>query len=102
MHQRDQFVAFSESRARFRQYAVSQTVDHKRDLRIRSGEHVIRRLPLLRVRPRKAASKIENVDIPAERAQFRDDTLVVGIAAGRLIKASRHREHDASHHKSAS
>ena len=102
MHQRQHWIATSKLRRRFGQDAKRQAIDDdgtagrdRQQLRLRGHA---RRF----AGPRKTFAEVEQVDLPAEIAEFGNHAPVIGVAAGRGRKIARHGERETPHHKSAS
>ena len=51
---------------------------------------------------RKSIAKRDDIDLPSEHLQFRDDASVVTVTTGRSRKIARHRNRDAFHQRGAS
>ena len=102
MDQRDQRCAPGDLLRCLRQRAERQSVDHDRDSLRQGLEPRQRNRALLGAGPRKSIAHRDDVDLPAERLQFRDDAPVVTVTAGRSRKIARHRKRGAIHHRGAS
>src|SRR6476659_3660315 len=102
MHQRQHWIATSKLRRSLGQDAKRQAIDDDgttgRDLQYFYQRGHARRF----AGPRKTIAEAEQVGLPAEIAEFGNHAPVIGVAAGRGRKPSRHGEHETLHHRSAS
>src|SRR5450631_253627 len=102
MHQRQQRIAAGKLSRGLRQYAERQAIDHDGT----AGRH--RKQPRScgraggATRRGETATEVEQIDLPAEIAEFGNHAPVVGVTAGRGRKIAGHGECETFHHKFAS
>src|SRR5579872_4334943 len=102
MHQCEQSIAPRKLRRDFRHGAQRQAVNddrftgwYRQEPRACIGQGRF-------TRPRKSLADVDKLDMPSQMPELGDDASVVGVAAGRGLKTSRHGEGGALHHKGAS
>src|SRR5687768_10074085 len=102
MHQTHQRIALMQPPSFLRHHAEGEAIDHDRTGFRGCEKPGQRKLARRAVRIRERATEVDHLDLPAKRAQFRDDAFVIGEAAGRRVEAPWHRERRALHESCAS
>ena len=75
-----------QRRRHLRQNTERQPIDHDRTIRGDRQQARLRDGNLLGTRRRKPVPERQQIDVPAEPAQFRDDAAIVGVATGRRCR----------------
>ena len=101
VHQRHQAMRARQALRSFGHHAHGQSVDHDRPVGRDGKQHFRRFAHGLVGWKRVTVSRVDDVNLPALRAQSGDDLAIVAVPPGHCGKIARDDKREASHHSGA-